>query len=507
MSASTTPSRRRGLPALRPYQAEIARAILGLIADRRGGSISVEVSRQGGKNEVSAQIELMTLLAHAETGGTIVKCAPTASPQAAISLDRLHRCAVDAGLEGAVLRTGRRVRCGHARAEFLSAERGANVVGHTASLLLEVDEAQDVDPDKFDRDFRPMAASTNAPVVYYGTPWHAGSLLARARAEHLEAERRDGRRRCFRYDWTAVAEHVPAYAAYVEGERDRLGERHPLFRTQYLLEEVDEAGRLFDDATLAQLQGDHPRLRSPLPGERYVAGLDLGGPDLARSVRGGAARGAGSHGAGSHGAGSREAERRDRDWTVLTIARVRRGESGPDGLSPLAVGPVAPTVEVVEHQAWQGAATDALLAALADRLRRVWRVRRLAVDATGVGAPVADLLAGLLGRDRVEAVTFTAERKSRLGFALLAAAHSGRLRLYAADGSEEYRACRRQLLWARADYREGGSMRFDVDPARGHDDYLMSAALAVHAAGVDGGPRIARGARDVSEPGRMGVLE
>jgi hypothetical protein len=99
----------------------------------------------------------------------------------------------------------------------------------------------------------------------------------------------------------------------------------------------------------------------------------------------------------------------------------------------------------------------------------------------------------------VEPVTFTAERKSRLGFALLAAAHSGRLRLYAADGSREYVECRRQLEWARVDYRESGAMRFDVDPARGHDDYLMSIALVVHAAG--GGrrsacrPRHGQGAR------------
>lgn len=458
-TATAADVRPADLPPLRPYQAEIARAILARIADGRGGSISVEVARQGGKNEVSAQVELLTLLAHASSGGVIVKCAPTAVPQARISAERLMARAAGAGLGGVVRRSGHTVRCGAARAEFLSAEPGANVVGHTASLLLEVDEAQDVEPEKFDRDFRPMAASTNAPVVYYGTPWGPASLLARARAEHVEAERRDGVRRTFRFAWTAVAEQVPAYAAYVEGERERLGERHPLFRTQYLLEEVDEAGRLFDDATLAQMQGSHARLRSPLPGERYVAGLDLAGPAMV-------------------------GETRDRDWTVLTVGRVR---TGPDGLAHLS------TVEVVEHQAWQGAATEALLASLTDRLQRVWRVRRVAVDATGIGAPVADLLASRLGRERVEAVTFTADRKSRLGFGLLAAAHSGRLRLYAADGSREYAECRRQLEWARADYRESGAMRFDVDPARGHDDYLMSTALVVHAAAVDSGPRVARG--------------
>ena len=112
------------------------------------------------------------MLTHAAAGGTIVKCAPTLD-QARISLQRLQRRARDAGLDEAVRATGATgatARCGQAQARFLSADRGANVVGHTADLLLEVDEAQDVPPEKFDRDFRPMAASTNAPVAFYGTP-------------------------------------------------------------------------------------------------------------------------------------------------------------------------------------------------------------------------------------------------------------------------------------------------------------------------------------------------
>jgi len=452
-----------GLPRLRPYQEEVARAVLGRVAARTGGSISVEVARQGGKNETSARVELIALVAHAQAGGAIVKCAPTREPQARISLDRLETRAREAGLGRAVRRTESTVRCGQAAAHFLSAEPHANVVGHTASLLLEVDEAQDVDPEKFDRDFRPMAAASDAPVVYYGTPWGSHSLLAQARAHHAALERRDAVRRCFRVDWEQVAACHPPYRRYVEAERDRLGERHPLFRTQYLLEEVADAGRLFDAATLAQLEGDHDRQRAPRPGERYVAGLDLAGPAL-------------DGGEGWRG----------RDWSVLTVARVHR-VSGPwDGVA-------RPVIEVVEHQAWRGVATEALLQALADRLRRVWRVTRLAVDATGLGAPLADLLAGALGRGVVDPVAFTAERKGRLGYALLASAHAGRLRLYRADGSAEYAACRAQLALARAAYGAGHAMRFDVDPAEGRDDYLMSLALAVHAAGVDGGPRVARG--------------
>ena len=179
---------------------------------------------------------------------------------------------------------------------------------------------------------------------------------------------------------------------------------------------------------------------------------------------------------------SMAATARDHDWTVLTIARVERTSSA-----------ALPRIEVVEHQAWQGAATEPLLETLADRLRRVWRVRHLAVDATGLGGPVADLLAARLPRGVVEPVVFSAERKSRLGFGLLAAAHSGRLRLYGADGSPERAECLKQLRLARAVYRDSRSMAFDVDPAEGHDDYLMSLALCVAAAGLDRGPRAAQG--------------
>jgi phage FluMu gp28-like protein len=120
-------------------------------------------------------------------------------------------------------------------------------------------------------------------------------------------------------------------------------------------------------------------------------------------------------------------------------------------------------------------------------------VRRLAVDATGLGGPIADLLTARLGRSTVEAVTFTAERKSRLGFGLLAAVHSGRLRLYRMDGSLQWAECRRQLEVARAVYREQRLMQFHVDPNEGHDDYVMSLALAVWAARLEGGERAARG--------------
>ncbi|MEX0785123.1 MAG: hypothetical protein WD939_00655, partial [Dehalococcoidia bacterium] len=277
---------------LRPYQVEAGRAILDSILCGRGLSFSVEIARQGGKNELSAQLEafLLTLNMLREVDG--VKCAPTFEPQGRISLRRLWSRLVEAGLGSiATLEAGHVVRLGRARMLFMSAELEANVVGHSAQLLLEVDEAQDVDEEKFDRDFRPMASTTNATTVFYGTAWDDATLLERAKQHHLELERKDGVRRHFEFDWEHVARYNPAYRRYVESERERLGEDHPLFATQYLLKPIAGAGRLFSPGQLAQLQGEHARRRAPRSGETYVAGLDLAGGamvDEAESERVGA---------------------------------------------------------------------------------------------------------------------------------------------------------------------------------------------------------------------------
>ncbi|MGH7620777.1 MAG: hypothetical protein ACREMU_00390, partial [Gemmatimonadaceae bacterium] len=134
---------------------------------RAGRSFSVQIARQGGKNELSAQIELLLLMS-GHGGDIAIKCAPTLRPQLQVSRRRLWDCLARARLCNVARLEPDAVRFGDAAVRFLSAEPHANVVGHTAGLLLEVDEAQDVDAAKFDREFRPMAAAANAATVYYG---------------------------------------------------------------------------------------------------------------------------------------------------------------------------------------------------------------------------------------------------------------------------------------------------------------------------------------------------
>lgn len=459
-------------PVLRPYQEAIARAILRSVRGGQGLSFSVLIARQGGKNELSAQLELALLLANHRRAVEAIKCAPTFEPQCHISLRRLWQRLSVAALPSALaaIEDGNCVRLGHARQRFLSAEPGAHVVGHTAHTLLEADEAQDVDADKFAKEFLPMAATTNATVVYYGTAWDERCLLAQAIAHHRELERRDGIRRHFEADWEQVAACNPAYGRYVAAERARLGEEHPLFQTQYLLRTLAGAGRLLSPAALALIEGRHARLAGPPvagadpAGACYVAGLDVGGETLAQS-------------------------RRDADSTVLTIARVLP--------APAHSLVVEPALEVVACYAWQGAGHAELAGAIAALVRDRWRLRRLAIDATGVGEGLASSLAALSGGPEVVRLRLSRERKSALGYALQAAAAGGRLRLFGADGSAEHRALRWQLEHARAVYLPNRLLAFDVDPAEGHDDHLLSLALAVEAA-AGLAPLIATGRRSAA---------
>lgn len=266
------------VPQLRPYQMEAARAILDSVFNRKGLTFSIEIARQGGKNELSAQLEVLLLGLRIKRPENIIKCSPTFKPQTVISMGRLTDRLNDTGMRRAwKMEMGYIIRVGRAKAIFLSADKAANVVGNTAHLLLEVDESQDVNKDKYSKEFKPMGATTNCTVVHYGTTWDDTTLLEEVKQTNLELAKKDGIKRHFRYDWQEVARYNPDYLRYVEAERQRLGEDHPLFVTQYKLLPIHGGGGFLSPLQLAQLAGEHARKRQADPGKYYVAGIDLAG--------------------------------------------------------------------------------------------------------------------------------------------------------------------------------------------------------------------------------------
>ena len=190
---------------LRPYQREVAEAIIASVRRGDGQQFAVVFARQAGKDETIAQTLAYLLATHWRRGGSIVVAAPTFRPQSLVSrarlLERLDNDLTRRLTPPPKTESGYIVRLGRATARFLSAGPGANVRGETASLLLVCNEAQDVDPDRWDAVFDPMAAATNATTVFSGTVWSDKTLLAR-QMRHLRAlERADSRKRVFLVPW------------------------------------------------------------------------------------------------------------------------------------------------------------------------------------------------------------------------------------------------------------------------------------------------------------------
>jgi hypothetical protein len=465
---------------LRPYQQEAARAIMDSVMERRGLTFSVEIARQGGKNELSAQLEVLILTLFMSKGGNSIKCSPTFKPQTVISMMRLKERLDEWGYAGFwESEMGYIIKLGSAAQIFLSADESASVVGNTAHNLLEIDESQDVSKEKYSKDFVPMGATTNVTIVHYGTTWDDLTLLEEIKQSNLELAKKDGIKRHFRYDWQEVAKYNPEYLAYVEAERERLGENHPLFLTQYCLMPIRGGGRFLSPQQRAQLQGEHARLHAPPSlrakrGNLYVAGIDL--------------------------AGEAEEDKetmltspiQKRDSTVITICEIQ--PPTPDDVVKV------PRLMVREHYQWKGIKHTDLYPRMVDLLKNTWNCSRIVVDATGIGEPVASFLKKAMG-SRVKPFTFSQRSKSELGFGLLAAINGGRLKMYAGDSSEEAKEFWWEMEKAKSSYRASQTMNFYVDESEGHDDFLMSLALAVEAVS-DYQPRVARG-RGMSPPPRQ----
>ncbi len=342
---------------LRRYQEEVARAVVGAVLERRGLSFAVMFPRQSGKNELQAQIEAYLLWVLREQDAEMVKVSPTWRPQAMNALRRLERVLSrnPHTQKEWVRESGFILRVGRARIYFLSGAPGSNIVGATASTLLEVDEAQSVEIDKFDRDILPMAASTNATRVFWGTAWNGRTLLSRellaARAAERQAQLRRGEplkspggggapagglpRLAFRIDADTVAAEVPAYRAFVDAQVASLGRDHLMIRTQYFSEEVEGAQGMFSAQMVANMRGSHPPQEGPTPGKIYALLLDVGGED--KNAQQLALWDMRLDGLANPG----------RDATALTVVEVDRSTCG----DPLIR---APTYRVVQRASWSG---------------------------------------------------------------------------------------------------------------------------------------------------------
>jgi len=422
-----------GMP-LRDYQAEVIQAVVTDILEQRGSILTVYMSRQSGKNEASAHLEAYLLNLFQRRYASGVKTSPTFKPQTITSMRRLENRLCNPWNAGRWRkRYGYIFRLGNAEIIFLSGDKTANVVSHTANLLMEVDEAQDFDEETFNRKFRPMTSTTNATTIMYGTAWTDDNLMAKQIAINKDLEKKDGRKRHFEFPWQTLAQQLPAYQRFIMSEIQRLGsEHHPVFQTQYALKTIAALGRLFAPADITAMH------RAPdWTGGTVIAGLDPAGE------------------------AEDPADAPDHDLAVLSIARTLPGQQPPGA-------------HIYEQHTWQGEKHTKTMPEILTILQQR-NVALVVVDATGMGEVYASYLSKALGEDRVLAVKYTTTKKSELAFQMLAAAKSRHLTIapdMPPDFWREIREARRHAL-------PGRLLNFD---APGHDDRLNTMALIVHGA-------------------------
>lgn len=475
-----------GLP-LYPYQIGWANHCLAAMAAGEITTVTIEMPRQSGKNETSAQMEVLALARFGKQGGAIVKTAPTFKPQIVNSKERFGQRAdmVTERIKWLKFKPsmGYKYKCGRASIDFLSADPKASVVGATASLAMEVDEAQDVDKAKFDKDFSPMRASKGAPIIAYGTTWTDDTLLERFKADVLEGRSRG---KVIRVLPDVVARDNPAYGDFVDSEVRRLGREHPFVKTQYFLEALKSAGRMLSAQQLELMIGNHPRQDRREGEAQIVAGLDFAGADeeLDDLVS--------------------LANASARDSVGLTIGSVTWVR--------LAEGLLIPHVRTLNRFEWVNMPPLSLHNTLYEILHNRYRVDLVFCDATGIGATGTAMLKKALdrpGRERVEGKTFDSawNTQTDLAFSYIATINNGHLQDYqprgddgqmfdpvAVAGQESPPTDRHRHIWwqrghARLEAKPAKRVRMYVPSSEGHDDMLLSDALMVMAAANVGQPQ------------------
>lgn len=389
------------------YQLEVADAILYSALNGLGWYFVVMISRQAGKNEISAFIQQYILLYGWYFGTKVsgVKFAPVHKPQVQASMDRLEGAdTLDGnGLAGCPITTNRyrksdgyKYHIGPPRDTnkwaFLSINPSASVASQTAFTLLEGDEAQDIDRDKWERDAQPMGSFNNATTVLYGVAWDKASFIYTATQQayemeaRLEADLGHRPKLVFKIDADRViASGNENYAKAYAFQIARLGENHIAIQTQYKLNFVDSIGRFFDTEQVARIYANTYRMRiGPDPNAVYIFSLDVAGQEEVDNRE--------EVGVGEH----------KRDGTALLI-----GELMQDG-----------TVVPVCLYQWVGKAhtkqRDEILAIV-----KHWNCIGGASDATGIGEPLAYYLIEQLPSLEIEAYKFKAhgdENKSKLGY-------------------------------------------------------------------------------------------
>jgi len=439
------------LPELHWPQLEVLEAVERLIAEGGSRTMTVRSARQTMKNETAAEAQSRTLWKFSKIGGVYLRVAPTWKPQIVNSKVRLER---SLRVDPLILASGWKrtegyiYEVGNAQIQFLSGDKTANVVGATASILLDIDEAHKIDRGKFDEEFSPMTAYYEAPTIMWGVAADQNDLLY----EHREFNELHSPELNFQYPAEVWCEIHEPFRKHYEDRCRRLGEDHPIIRTQYNMSDMEDSGGYMKPKhRRALFNTDFERQIHPVEGKIYIAGVDIGGEDedMEEDL-------------------FVQAENPERDSTICLIGEVDIDDIVNDWRK----------VKVVEAYQWTGEALGEKPSGLPGQQEKIlqlfkhFNIHGGCVDARGVGEQIAGYLARR--HKRIEKYKASVSSISDDCYDLLAMINNGQMQVFQNDDSPEYRELVRQTRWCKYGIRQHDQMYIYKPKRSKHIDYIKA---------------------------------
>lgn len=458
------------------WQYEVLRGLEGVTLARWRKDIEpnhnmvVIASRQIGKNEVKGRFEvrLAALFKDSIKKATALTFAPTRAPQLVITKDRLKEICEDSPYCRDILKPSwhewYQFKAGRFTLSLLSADADANTAGHTATVVEQLDESQDILDATFKKICQPMTASTGAPVIFYGTEWNIDSLLHQQRMIAEERQRKSGIRLVYVIPWWIEAEENEDYEKFVKGLIEELGPDHIMIRTHFCCEPAESAGNLLTLDEVLKMVGGYQRQPGPVNDRYYVAGIDWCAAREENKKNG----------------SDNDVAYEGHDSTVVTIAECSFRWNKHNNSK-------MPVIRIVDHLAFPGREPYGVVDDVAEFVFDKWGCIKVASDDVGVGNGPTQML---VSRRPHVVVPFSTQyaSKSQLGHHLVGAVKTGRLTMYRDDGREhwrefmkQFRECRRHELRDNA-MMKWGHPKTKVNGESIHDDYVLSAAYCYEAA-------------------------
>ena len=337
-------------------------------------------------------------------------------------------------------------RLGRARAVYAAPEQ-LDALGERFEMAQALD-AHRLSADVVER-LQRMAAS-GATVVLYGRPSDGTTPFERLKLANRESESSVAGRRHFRVPLERAEAEMPGYAARVAAAREELGAAHPAFQTDYALRPVSNGAPAFPADRLRELLTDGGPRRLAVAGELVASVVLTRLPD---------------EGAGALRSASATA--------VATVAS-RRGRE----------------LRVLDHKWAEAADAPSLARCVARFVEKTWPCERVVIRSRAERSEDARrALDDALGARRTRWAPNAAGRIEREASALIAAALTGRLTLYAIDGSPEFRALRREMESASLRPGAEGGVAMAIN---GPDEGFMEGlSMLVGEDAERGGPRLA----------------